>query len=203
MSRLSVLSNPLLLGFEEIERLIDRTKSGNEGYPPVQYRAHRRCDGAKEKLRITIALAGFTRDQLEIVVEDNQLTVRGTNRRQIARVSLSRDRDAPVHADVRPGRRHRGSVGGSFERHAVDRSRAPRAPSPGATDRDRKRELMRRGESTMRDKGGRRLIPLGEMPARYSQAHRIVRSWNRARRISSTSFVSMTLEYLERGGVAS
>jgi HSP20 family molecular chaperone IbpA len=78
MSRLSVLSNPLLLGFEEIERLIDRSgKSGNEGYPPYNIERIGPTEGAKEKLRITIALAGFTRDQLDIVVEDNQLTVRG------------------------------------------------------------------------------------------------------------------------------
>jgi HSP20 family molecular chaperone IbpA len=78
MNRLSVLSNPLLLGFEEIERLIDRTgKGGNEGYPPYNIERIGGTDGAKEKLRITIALAGFTRDQLEILVEDNQLIVRG------------------------------------------------------------------------------------------------------------------------------
>jgi len=78
MSRLSVLSSPLLLGFEEIERLIDRTgKGANEGYPPYNIERIAPADGAREKLRITIALAGFTRDQLEIVVEDNQLAVRG------------------------------------------------------------------------------------------------------------------------------
>jgi HSP20 family molecular chaperone IbpA len=78
MNRLSVLSNPLLPGFEEIERLIDRTgKGGNEGYPPYNIERIGPSDGAREKLRITIALAGFTRDQLDILVEDNQLTVRG------------------------------------------------------------------------------------------------------------------------------
>jgi HSP20 family molecular chaperone IbpA len=78
MSRLSVLSNPLLLGFEEIERLIDRTgKGGNEGYPPYNIERISAQSGEKEKLRITVALAGFSRDQLEITVEDNQLTVRG------------------------------------------------------------------------------------------------------------------------------
>lgn len=80
MTRLSLLSSPLLLGFEEIERLIDRTgKGGNEGYPPynIERIAAAADDGEKEKLRITIALAGFTRDQLEILVEDNQLIVRG------------------------------------------------------------------------------------------------------------------------------
>lgn len=78
MTRLSVLSNPFLLGFEEIERLIDRTgKGGSEGYPPYNIERISAEDGEKEKLRITIALAGFTRDQLEILVEDNQLIVRG------------------------------------------------------------------------------------------------------------------------------
>jgi HSP20 family molecular chaperone IbpA len=78
MSRLSVLSNPLLLGFEEIERLIDRTgKGGNEGYPPYNIERISAQSGEKEKLRITVALAGFLREQLEITVEDNQLTVRG------------------------------------------------------------------------------------------------------------------------------
>lgn len=78
MSRLSVLSSPLLLGFEEIERLIDRTgKSANEGYPPYNIERIAAEAGEKEKLRITIALAGFSRDQLDITVEDNQLTVRG------------------------------------------------------------------------------------------------------------------------------
>jgi HSP20 family molecular chaperone IbpA len=77
MSRLSVLSNPLLLGFEEIERLIDRSKSGNEGYPPYNIERITADASAKERLRITVALAGFARDQLEITVEDNQLTVRG------------------------------------------------------------------------------------------------------------------------------
>jgi HSP20 family molecular chaperone IbpA len=78
MSRLSVLSSPLLLGFEEIERLIDRTgKGGNEGYPPYNIERVAPADGEREKLRITIAIAGFTSDQLEILVEDNQLLVRG------------------------------------------------------------------------------------------------------------------------------
>jgi HSP20 family molecular chaperone IbpA len=91
MSRLSVLSNPLLLGFEEIERLIDRTgKGGNEGYPPYNIDRIGGADGAKEMLRITIALAGFTRDQLEITVEDNQLTVRGRQQDDKSRAYLYR-----------------------------------------------------------------------------------------------------------------
>lgn len=78
MSRMSLLSSPLLLGFEEIERLIDRAgKGANEGYPPYNIERIARDDGRIELLRITLAVAGFTRDQLEITLEDNQLVVRG------------------------------------------------------------------------------------------------------------------------------
>jgi HSP20 family molecular chaperone IbpA len=77
MSRVSLLSSPLLLGFEEIERLIDRLgKSGGEGYPP--YNIERiQSDGGAETLRITVAVAGFSRDQLDVTLEDNQLVIRG------------------------------------------------------------------------------------------------------------------------------
>jgi HSP20 family molecular chaperone IbpA len=84
MTRMS-LSSPLLLGFEEMERLIDRVGKGGDGYPP--YNIERVLAGPSvngeaeaeqaERLRITLAVAGFQRDQLEIVLEDNQLTIRG------------------------------------------------------------------------------------------------------------------------------
>ena len=84
MSRMSLLSSPLLLGFEEMERLIDRVGKG-DGYPP--YNIERIAgSGASnggaasepvDRLRITLAVAGFRRDQLEITVEDNQLVIRG------------------------------------------------------------------------------------------------------------------------------
>ncbi|MFZ4808162.1 MAG: Hsp20 family protein [Hyphomicrobiaceae bacterium] len=81
MTRMSILSSPLLLGFEEIERLIDRAgKGGGDGYPPYNIERIVREDGPggrTEMLRITLAVAGFSRDQLEITVEDNQLIVRG------------------------------------------------------------------------------------------------------------------------------
>jgi HSP20 family molecular chaperone IbpA len=78
MTRMSLLSSPLLLGFEEIERLIDRVgKSGTDGYPPYNIERLPRSDGRPETLRITLAVAGFTRDQLEVSLEDNQLVVRG------------------------------------------------------------------------------------------------------------------------------
>lgn len=78
MTRLSLLSNPMLLGFEEIERLIDRAnKGGGDGYPPYNIERLGNSNGSSEILRITLAVAGFKRDELDVSVEDNQLTVRG------------------------------------------------------------------------------------------------------------------------------
>ncbi len=77
MSRM-LLSSPLLLGFDEIERLVDRiSKNGADGYPPYNIERITRSDEGPEALRITLAVAGFTLDQLDITVEDSQLIVRG------------------------------------------------------------------------------------------------------------------------------
>ncbi len=77
MSRVSFFSSPLLLGFEEVERLIDRAaKAPSDGYPP--YNIERRSqNGAGEALRIVIAVAGFTAEDLEITVMDHQLQIKG------------------------------------------------------------------------------------------------------------------------------
>src|SRR5690349_25068590 len=79
MSRMTLLSSPLLLGFDEIERLVDRVgKSGSDGYPPYNIERISAANGdGRERLRITLAVAGFTRDQLDISLEDKQLTIRG------------------------------------------------------------------------------------------------------------------------------
>jgi HSP20 family molecular chaperone IbpA len=78
MARMSLLSSPLLLGFDEIERLVDRFgKTAGEGYPPYNIERMKATDEGVETLRITLAVAGFTRDQLEITLEDKQLTIRG------------------------------------------------------------------------------------------------------------------------------
>ncbi len=91
MTRLGLLSNPLLLGFEEIERLIDRAgKSANEGYPPYNIERVAAADGQAERLRITLAVAGFTRDQLEITLEDKQLQIRGKQQDEGAREFIYR-----------------------------------------------------------------------------------------------------------------
>lgn len=91
MSRVSMLSNPLLLGFEEIERLIDRAGKGSgDAYPPYNIERIAKSDGQAERLRITLAVAGFTSDQLEILLEDKQLTVRGRQQEDKSRDFLYR-----------------------------------------------------------------------------------------------------------------
>jgi HSP20 family molecular chaperone IbpA len=77
MSRLPPLSSPLLLGFEGIERVLDRVGKAAEGYPPYNIERVPRDGNSPERLRITLAIAGFTRDQLDVTVEENQLIIRG------------------------------------------------------------------------------------------------------------------------------
>ena len=77
MSRVPTLSSPFLLGFDEIERVLDRVTKGADGYPPYNIERLARDQEHPERLRITLAVAGFTRDQLEVTVEENQLVIRG------------------------------------------------------------------------------------------------------------------------------
>ncbi|NAZ37456.1 Hsp20 family protein [Rubellimicrobium sp. CFH 75288] len=73
MTKLTLGTHPFLLGFEGLERLVERTaKSGNDGYPP--YNIEQTSD---RSYRITLAVAGFTERDLAITVEDRQLVIRG------------------------------------------------------------------------------------------------------------------------------
>jgi HSP20 family molecular chaperone IbpA len=86
MTRLSLLNSPLLLGFDHVERVLDRvSKSSTDGYPP--YNIEQVSD---ERLRISLAVAGFSTDELAVQIEDNQLVVRGKQREDPARVYLHR-----------------------------------------------------------------------------------------------------------------
>jgi HSP20 family molecular chaperone IbpA len=78
MSRMSIVNHPLLLGFEEIERLLDQVaKKSGDGYPPYNIeRIPANSDGG-ESIRITLAVAGFTKDQLDVTIEDSQLIICG------------------------------------------------------------------------------------------------------------------------------
>ncbi len=78
MSRGSPFGHPFLLGFDEIEQALDRVaKAATDGYPPYNIERLARTENEPERLRITLAVAGFTRDQLEITLEENQLAIRG------------------------------------------------------------------------------------------------------------------------------
>jgi len=87
MTRVSLFSSPLLLGFEEVERLLDRAaKIPGDGYPPynIERVVEQGSNGsaAKERLRITIAVAGFTVNDLEVTLEDRQLVIRGKQKEE-------------------------------------------------------------------------------------------------------------------------
>ncbi len=77
MSRVPSLSSPFLLGFDEIERVLDRVGKAADGYPPYNIERVPRDGNSPERLRITLAIAGFTRDQLEVTVEENRLVICG------------------------------------------------------------------------------------------------------------------------------
>jgi len=73
MTRLSLFNSPFLLGFDDLERALDRvSKSSSDGYPP--YNIER---VGENDIRITLAVAGFARDQLSVSIEDTQLVIRG------------------------------------------------------------------------------------------------------------------------------
>ncbi len=73
MTKLTLGSHPYMLGFEQLERLLERSaKSGNEGYPPFNIE-----QTSQNSYRITLAVAGFGEDDLSITVEDRQLVIRG------------------------------------------------------------------------------------------------------------------------------
>ena len=98
-----MFSSPLLLGFDDLDRLLERAlKTSGEGYPPYNIERLPQTDGSSEVLRITIAVAGFDRHDLEITIEDNQLNIRGRTKEEGARDYL-----------------HRGIAGRQFQRAFV------------------------------------------------------------------------------------
>ncbi|MGF7158923.1 HSP20 family molecular chaperone IbpA [Rhodoligotrophos appendicifer] len=91
MSRVSLFSSPLLLGFDDIERLLDRLgKTASDGYPPYNIERLTADTDASQHLRITLAVAGFGRDELQVQVEENQLVVRGKQKDDGSRAYLHR-----------------------------------------------------------------------------------------------------------------
>ncbi len=90
MSRVSPLSSPFLLGFDEIERMLDRVGKAADGYPPYNIERISGDGHNPERLRITLAVAGFTRDQLDVTLEESQLVIRGRQHDDKSRQYLHR-----------------------------------------------------------------------------------------------------------------
>ena len=86
MTRLSLFSSPLLLGFDHFERILDRvTKASSGGYPPYNIE-----QVSEVALRITLAVAGFSEDNLSATIEANQLIIEGKQTEDAERVYLHR-----------------------------------------------------------------------------------------------------------------
>ncbi|TFF21909.1 Hsp20 family protein [Jiella endophytica] len=83
MSRMTPFSSPLLLGFDSVEKTLERIAKGGDGYPPYNIERVRAREGDTsaagqgDLIRITLAVAGFLPEDLEVTVEENQLLIRG------------------------------------------------------------------------------------------------------------------------------
>jgi HSP20 family molecular chaperone IbpA len=75
MSRQSVFGSPLFLGFDHLEQMLERVTKNADGYPPYNIE-----QTGENRLRITLAVAGFSMDDLQITQEDNQLVIRGRHK---------------------------------------------------------------------------------------------------------------------------
>lgn len=90
MSRMTPFSSPLLLGFDAMEKTLERLAKTGDTYPPYNIERLRAGEGKGERLRITLAVAGFCDDDLEVVTEENQLVVRGRQNDDTEREYLHR-----------------------------------------------------------------------------------------------------------------
>lgn len=89
MSRISVFSAPFLLGFDSFEERVDRLAKSADGYPPYNIERSIEPDGT-EKFLISIAVAGFGAEELEVLAEDGQIVVRGKQKDEPGREFLHR-----------------------------------------------------------------------------------------------------------------
>ena len=90
MSRVPSLSSPFLIGFDQIERALDRVAKAADGYPPYNIERLPADGNDPERLRITLAVAGFTLDQLVVTVEEKELVIRGRQQDDKSRQYLHR-----------------------------------------------------------------------------------------------------------------
>jgi HSP20 family molecular chaperone IbpA len=118
MTRQTGFSSPLLLGFDDIERALERVSRGaSDGYPPYNIERIAANNGELPRIRIVLAVAGFSRDEIDISVDDSELTIvgkqvddsdrdylhRGIAARQFKRTFVLADGMDVVGADLRDG----------------------------------------------------------------------------------------------------
>src|SRR5262245_43109145 len=89
MTRMTPFSSPLLLGFDSMEKTLERIAKSGDGYPPYNIERIRGKNDC-EQLRIVLAVAGFSNDDLEVTTEDNQLIIRGRQADEETREYLHR-----------------------------------------------------------------------------------------------------------------
>lgn len=90
MSRMTPFSSPLLLGFDAMEKTLERLAKSGDSYPPYNIERIRSGEGHGERLRITLAVAGFSDENLEVTTEESQLVVRGRQAEEGEREYLHR-----------------------------------------------------------------------------------------------------------------
>jgi HSP20 family molecular chaperone IbpA len=92
MSRITPFASPLMLGFDAMEKTLERIAKANDGYPPynIERLLEEDRSGMPERLRITLAVAGFSEDDLDVTLEENQLVIRGRQTEQQDRLYLHR-----------------------------------------------------------------------------------------------------------------
>ncbi|MBX4929626.1 Hsp20 family protein [Rhizobium binae] len=90
MSRVTPFASPLLLGFDAMEKTLERISKASDGYPPYNIERIAADSGAPERLRITLAVAGFGEEELDVSTEENQLVIRGRQMEQGERDYLYR-----------------------------------------------------------------------------------------------------------------
>jgi HSP20 family molecular chaperone IbpA len=90
MTRLTVFSSPLLLGFDQLEHLLEQASKVGDGYPPYNIERQLQPENGAEEWLITLAVAGFSAADLDVTVEGKQLNMRGRNRDEGTRDFLHR-----------------------------------------------------------------------------------------------------------------
>ncbi len=91
MTRTMGFSSPLLLGFDDVERALDRlSKAAGDGYPPYNIERLPRSEDRGDTLRLILAVAGFAPEDLEVTVAENELVIRGRKREEEGRTFLYR-----------------------------------------------------------------------------------------------------------------